>query len=53
LDEAGQWLGDGAELATVLARFGGQRLEAAVAVAQRPIQQRIDGNRRPFRTGMS
>src|SRR5438309_11214853 len=50
-DEAGQLRRNGAELTTVLAWFGGERLEAAVAVAQRPIQQRIDANRRPFRIG--
>jgi hypothetical protein len=50
-DETGQLRVDGARLTTVLARFGSQRFETAVAVAQRPIQQRIDGNRRPFRMG--
>ena len=50
-DEAGQLRGDGARLAAVLARFGGQRLEAAGAVAPRPIQQRIDGNRGAFGIG--
>jgi Transposase C of IS166 homeodomain len=50
-DEAGQLRGDGAGLATVLARFGSQRFEAAVAVAPGPIQQGIDGNRRAFRIG--
>ncbi len=50
-DETGQLRGDGAGLSAVLARLGSQRFETAVAVAQRPIQQRIDGNRRPFRMG--
>jgi hypothetical protein len=50
-DETGQLRGHGAGLATVLTRFGSESLEAAVAVAPRPIQQRIDGNRRPFRIG--
>src|SRR5258708_25439855 len=50
-DEAGQLRGDGAGLAPVLTRLGSQRLEAAMAVAPRPIQQRIDGNRRAFRVG--
>ena len=51
LDEAGQLRGDGAGLATVLARFGSERFEAAVAVAPGPIQQGIDGNHRAFRIG--
>src|SRR5438477_11370296 len=42
---------DGAGLSAVLARLGSQRFETAVAVAQRPIEQCIDGNRRPFRMG--
>src|SRR6185369_14017087 len=50
-DEAGQLRGDGAGLPPVLTRLGSQRLEAAMAVAPRPIQQRIDGNRRAFRVG--
>ncbi len=40
-----------ARLAAVLARFGRQSLEAAGAVAERPIQQRIDGNRNAFGIG--
>jgi len=50
-DEAGQLRGDGAGLSAVLARLGSQRFETAVAVAQRPIEQCIDANRRPFRMG--
>ena len=50
-DEGGQLRGDGARLAPVLTRLGGERLEAAMAVAPRPIQQGIDGNRRAFRIG--
>src|SRR5439155_10274230 len=41
----------GARLAAVLARFGRQGLEAAGAVAERPIQQGIDGNRNAFGIG--
>jgi hypothetical protein len=48
-DETGQLRSDGAGLATVLARLGSQGLETAVAIAQRPIEQCIDGNRRSFR----
>ena len=44
-DQVGELRGNGAGLAAVLARLGSQGLEAAVAVAERPIQQRIDGNR--------
>src|SRR5208283_4622242 len=50
-DEAGQLRSDGAGLSAVLARLGCQCLETTVAVAQRPIEQRIDGNRRSFRMG--
>ena len=50
-DQAGQLRGDGARLAPVLARLGSERLEAAVAVAPGPIQQRIDGDRRALRIG--
>ena len=50
-NETGQLRGDGAGLATVLTRFGSESLEATVAVAPRPIQQCIDGNRCPFRIG--
>ena len=50
-DEVGQLRGQGARLAAVLARFGSQGLEAAGAVAERPIQQRIDGNRSAFGIG--
>src|SRR6266550_3750357 len=48
-DEAGQLRSDGAGLSAVLARLGSQGLETAVAITQRPIEQRIDGNRRSFR----
>src|SRR5256885_17155708 len=48
-DETGQLRSDGAGLSTVLARLGSQCFETTVAVAQRPIEQRIDGNRRSFR----
>src|SRR4029077_9223784 len=48
-DETGQLWSDGAGLSTVLARLGSQGLETAVAIAQRPIEQCIDGNRRSFR----
>src|SRR5437867_4106226 len=48
---AGAMRVDDARLSTVLARLGSQRFETAVAVAQRPIEQCIDGNRRPFRMG--
>src|SRR5207245_9322309 len=48
-EETGQWRSDGAGLSTVLARLGSQCFETTVAVAQRPIEQRIDGNRRSFR----
>ena len=47
-DQIGQLRGDGARLAAVLPRLGRQRFEAAVAVAERPIQQRIDRNRGAF-----
>jgi hypothetical protein len=50
-DEAGQLRGDSARLAPVLARLGSERLEAASAVAHRPIQQGIDGHRRALRIG--
>src|SRR5438045_4691056 len=50
-DETGQLRRDGAGLSTVLARLGSQCFETAVAVTQRPIEQRIDGNRRSFRMG--
>jgi len=50
-DEAGQLWCDGARLATVLARFGGEGLEAAVAVARRPVEQRIDRDGAAFRIG--
>src|SRR5437870_6059777 len=48
-DEAGQLRSDGAGLSAVLARLGSQCLETAVAIAQRPIEQRIDGNCCSFR----
>lgn len=44
-DQAGQLRRDGARLTAVLTRFGGQGLEAAVAVALGPLQQRVDGDR--------
>src|SRR2546430_5395261 len=48
-DETGQLRSDGAGLSTVLARLGSQCFETAVAIAQRPIEQCINGNRRSFR----
>jgi hypothetical protein len=50
-DQAGQLRGDGARLAAVLARFGDEGLEAAVAVALGPFQQRIDGDGTTFGVG--
>src|SRR4029450_7765668 len=50
-DEGGQLRGDAAGLAAVLTRFGRERLETAVAVAHRPVEQSIDGNRRSFGKG--
>src|SRR5271157_5472251 len=50
-DEAGELWGQGARLAAVLPRFGRQGLEAAGAIAKRPIQQRIDGNGNAFGIG--
>ena len=47
-DETGQLRSDGAGLSAVLARLGGQCLETAVAVTQRPVEQRIDGNSNAF-----
>ena len=44
-DQIGELWGDGARLAAVLPRLGRQGFEAAAAVAERPIQQRIDGHR--------
>ena len=50
-DEVGELRGDGARLAAILAGLRRQGFEAAVAVAQRPIQQRIDGNGGAFGIG--
>ena len=50
-DQVGELRGDGARLAAVLARFGGQGIEAAVAIAERPLEQRIDRNRNPLGIG--
>jgi hypothetical protein len=50
-DEVGELRGKGARLAAVLPRFGRQGLETIGAVAERPIQQRIDGNRNAFGIG--
>ncbi len=43
-DQIGELRGDGAGLSPVLPRLGRQSFEAAVAIAERPFQQRIDGN---------
>src|SRR5256884_3867798 len=50
-DEAGQLRSDGAGLSAVLARLGSQCLETAVAIAQRKVEQRMDGNCCSFRMG--
>ena len=50
-NEAGQLRGDRARDAAVLARFGRQRLETTLAVAQRPSQQGIDGDPGPLGIG--
>jgi len=50
-DQVGELRGNGARLTAILPRFGGQGLEAIGAVAERPIQQRIDGNRNAFGIG--
>src|SRR5271165_799042 len=50
-DEVGELRGRGARMAAVLPRFGRQGLETTGAVAERPIQQRIDGNRNALGTG--
>ena len=50
-DQVGELRGDGARLSAVLARFGGQGFEAAVAIAERPLQQGIDGNRNALGIG--
>ena len=41
-DEGGGFRGDGAHLAAVLARLGGQGGESVAAIAQGPLQQRVD-----------
>src|SRR5207249_152227 len=40
-DEGGGFRSDGADLPSVLTRFGGQRGESVAAIAQSPIQQRL------------
>ena len=50
-DQVGELRGDGARLAAVLARFRGQGIEAAAAIAERPLEQSIDGNRNPLGIG--
>jgi hypothetical protein len=45
LDEIGKLWRDVARLPAVLPRLRRQRLEAAIAVAQRPVQQRVYRNR--------
>ncbi len=45
LDQSGQLRSHGAHLAAVLARFGGEGFDAAVAIALGPFQQRIDRER--------
>ena len=51
LDEIGELRRDGAGLPAVLPRLRRQRLEAAVAVAQRPVQQRVYGHRGALGSG--
>jgi hypothetical protein len=43
-DQVGELGSDGARLTAVLARFGGQGIEAAAAIAERPLEQSIDRN---------
>ena len=50
-DESGQLRGDGAWLTAVLARFGSESFETAVAVAFGPFQQRVDGDGAAARIG--
>ncbi len=50
-DEIGELRRDGAGLPAVLPGLGRQRFEAAVAVAQCPVQQRVHGNRRALGSG--
>ena len=45
LDEIGKLRRDGAGLPAVLPRLGRESFEAAVAIAQRPVQQRVYRNR--------
>jgi hypothetical protein len=51
LDEVSKLRRDGAGLPAVLPWLRRQRLEAAVAVAQRPVQQRVYGNRGALGSG--
>jgi hypothetical protein len=44
-DQVGELRSDGARLAAVLAGFGGEGIEAAAAIAERPLEQSIDRNR--------
>ena len=43
-NERGGFRGDGAQLATVGARFGSERVESIAAIAQGPFQQRVHGH---------
>jgi len=51
LDEISELRRDGAGLPAVLPRLRRQRLEASVAVAQRPVQQRVYRNRGALGSG--
>ena len=50
-DQVGELRSDGARLTAVLARFGGQGIEAAAAIAERPLEQGIDRNGNPLGIG--
>lgn len=43
-DESGGCLIDGAQLAAIIARFGGERRESVAAIAESPLKQGVDGN---------
>ncbi len=46
-DERGSLRIDDAGLAAILAWFGREPFQASAPVTQRPVQQRVDGNRAP------
>ena len=50
-DQIGKLWSDGARLSAVLPRLRGEGFKTTVAVAERPIQQGIDGNRCAFGSG--